>query len=151
MSIHSLEEGGVYRVVRRFEDFHGTVCEPGREFTFLGISHFAKEGGVMLNCTDLRIDFQETASAEMIAGFAGYVEKIGQVPVRPRRAAANGRPGTGGMKWWELIGCVVLLVAAIAIIVTETPRWSGGYIAAWAIVAFALLCLYFEFFDRGKK
>ena len=151
MSIYSLEEGGVYRVTRRFVDYHGTVCEPGREFTFLGVSYFAKEGGVMLNCTDMRIDLQENESAEMIANFAGYVEKIGQTEVRPKRAGGRRGATGGGMKWWELIGCVVLLVAAIAIIVTETPRWSAGYIAAWVIVAFALLCLYFEFTDRGKK
>ena len=150
MSVNTLEEGGIYKVVKRFTDCRGTAYEPGYTFTFLGISYWAYDGGYMLNCVGARIDFQETDNADLITNFASYVEKTGQSEARMKSFAVASPAGTS-WKWWEIAGAVFLVVGCVFIVATERPRWSGAYVSAWIVLFVALVWGGYELWSRWRR
>ena len=136
MSIGTLVPGGVYRVTQRFTDCRGGVHEPGETFTYHFTSYWGYDGGIMLNCAERRIDFQEDESAALIANFASHIEKIGQTkpPPPPQQAPIVSAPWV----WWEIAGAVFLVAGSILIVATERPRLSAAHIAVWLILGIAV-------------
>ena len=147
-----LDPGGIYRVTRRFTDCHGTTLEPGRTFTYYSTSYWAYDGGYMLNCSDVRIDFKESENAELIENFSSYVEKIGRGEVPPEHGvSARNKPGTQDWRWWEIAIGLLFGVIAIAILVKEKPAFNGTYIAAVVILALIGYFVWVEIAWRWHK
>lgn len=76
LSIHRLQPGKSYRVLRPFTDYQGTTFEAGSVMTFQGQNFLPYEGGYTLSFQPRSIYLQEESQAEILENADAYFEQV---------------------------------------------------------------------------